>query len=151
MSHHGQQGHGLQAVPSRTDSRPEKGIRAAGHNDASPEVRSALAVLTDGLVEQIADRVAERVLAEIRDGAEPISPWLDVPGACAYLGFSKNVLDKLTAARAIPFRKKLNGQGRRFRRDELDAWMALTYPRVDLRADVEVLSAVSPANRRQGR
>src|SRR5205807_3726934 len=34
------------------------------------------------------------------------SPWLDVVGACAYLGFSRDRLYKLSAAGAIPCRKK---------------------------------------------
>jgi excisionase family DNA binding protein len=80
------------------------------------------------LVEAIAARVAELVTAA---SPEPVSPWLDVDGACAYLGFSRNTLYRLTAARAIPCRKKANGQGLRFRRDELDEWMDEQYPRLD--------------------
>ena len=38
---------------------------------------------------------------------------------------------KLTAARAIPFHKKQDGQGLRFHRDELDAWTRDQYPRLD--------------------
>jgi excisionase family DNA binding protein len=51
--------------------------------------------------------------------------------ACAYLGFSRDTLYKLTAAKAIPVRKKQEGQGLRFRREELDDWMDIQYPRVD--------------------
>jgi excisionase family DNA binding protein len=64
-------------------------------------------------------------------GQEPGSPWLNLEGACAYLGFSRDQLYKLTAAHAIPFRKKAGGQGLRFHRDELDAWMETRYPRLD--------------------
>jgi excisionase family DNA binding protein len=46
-----------------------------------------------------------------------------------YLGFSRNQLYKLTAAKAIPFRKKSGGQALLFRRDELDSWLESHYPR----------------------
>jgi excisionase family DNA binding protein len=82
------------------------------------------------LVEALAERVAELLWRE-QPEREPGSPWLDVDGACAYLGYSRNALYRLTAARAIPCRKKLDGQGLRFHRDELDAWMKERYPRLD--------------------
>lgn len=59
------------------------------------------------------------------------SPWLDFDAACVYLGFSRDALYKLTAARAIPVRKKLGGQGLRFHKGELDGWMEVNYPRLD--------------------
>jgi excisionase family DNA binding protein len=85
------------------------------------------------LIDALADRVATLVSEEIAQqlGAQQISPWLTVDQTCAYLGFSRDTLYKLTAARAIPFRKKQGGQGLRFHRDELDAWMEAQYPRVD--------------------
>ena len=90
----------------------------------------ALAIPAE-LVEAIARRVVEllRIVGE-REG-EYASPWLDVEGACTYLCYSRNTLYRLTAARAIPCHKKLDGQGLRFHRDELDAWMEERYPRVD--------------------
>jgi excisionase family DNA binding protein len=45
-----------------------------------------------------------------------------------YLGFSRDRLYKLTAARAIPFRKKRDGQGLLFHRGELDRWLEREYP-----------------------
>jgi excisionase family DNA binding protein len=93
-------------------------------------VSEALALVVPAeLVEALAERVAELLRDQPRQ--EPTSPWLDVDGACAYLGFSRNTLYKLTAARAIPSRKKADGQGLRFHRDELDAWMEEQYPRLD--------------------
>jgi excisionase family DNA binding protein len=82
---------------------------------------------------ELLDAVAERVANLLGPTTQPEegSPWLDVVGACAYTGLSKDALYKLTAARAIPFRKKASGQGLRFHRDELDAWMEAQYPRVD--------------------
>ena len=82
------------------------------------------------LLDTLAERVAN-LLAPAASPAEESSPWLDVAGACSYTGLSRDALYKLTAARAIPFRKKAGGQGLRFHRDELDAWMEAQYPRVD--------------------
>jgi excisionase family DNA binding protein len=83
------------------------------------------------LVEAIARRVVELLgVAEERE-QEYASPWLDVEGACAYLGLSKNALYRYTASGSIPCRKKLGGQGLRFHRGELDGWMEERYPRVD--------------------
>ena len=83
------------------------------------------------LVEAIAHRVAELLREQAAPAAEPASPWLDLAGACAYLGFSRDRLYKLTAAGAIPCRKKRGGQGLLFHRDELDDWVRRSYPRVD--------------------
>jgi excisionase family DNA binding protein len=83
----------------------------------------------DGLVEQIAQRVAQLMRAD--NGHAEASPWLTFEQACAYLGFTQDELYKLTAARAIPMRKKAGGQGLVFHRDELDRWMDAAYPRLD--------------------
>jgi excisionase family DNA binding protein len=83
------------------------------------------------LVEQIATRVAELILPRLAFRSELASPWLDVDEARTYLGLSKNALYKLTAAHAIPFRKKQDGQGLRFHINELDQWMRDQYPRLD--------------------
>jgi excisionase family DNA binding protein len=82
------------------------------------------------LIEAIAARVAERVVARLESGRED-SPWLDVTGACVYTGLGRDAIYKLTAAQAIPCRKKANGQGLRFHRDELEAWMNEQFPRLD--------------------
>lgn len=86
--------------------------------------------LPEGLVEQIAQRVAQ-LLQETPGSAEPGSPWLNLEQACDYLGFSRDSLYKLTAARAIPVRKKAGGQGLLFHREELDRWLETAYPRLD--------------------
>jgi excisionase family DNA binding protein len=87
--------------------------------------------LPDGLVEQIAQRVAGLLREHAAAGAEALSPWLSFEQACAYLGFSPDRLYKLTAARAVPVRKKAGGQGLIFHRDELDRWIETAYPRLD--------------------
>lgn len=85
------------------------------------------------LLDAIATRIAVKLRAELGQKAEPSSPWLDFEAACAYLGFTADTLYKLSAARAIPCRKKAGGQGLRFHRDELDTWMEAHYPRLDRR------------------
>lgn len=75
------------------------------------------------LVEQLADLLAERATEA------SASPWLTLGAAAAYLGFSRDKLYKLTAARAIPFRKRRGGQGLLFHRDELDQWVEHQYER----------------------
>jgi excisionase family DNA binding protein len=87
--------------------------------------------LIEALADRLAHTVAERVTERLSLQQPLLSPWLTVDQACAYLGFSRDSLYKLTAARAIPFRKKSGGQRLRFHRDELDAWMESHYPRLD--------------------
>jgi excisionase family DNA binding protein len=101
-------------MPERTDSGP-------------------LALTIPGaLVEALADAVADRLARRLpRPDQEPHSPWMDFEAARAYLGFSRDAMYKLTAAGAIPCRRKAGGQGLRFHQGELDAWMDETYPRVD--------------------
>lgn len=87
--------------------------------------------LTIGLPAELIDELAERLadlLAE-RAGQAAGSPWLSLPQAAAYLGFSRDKLYKLSAGRAIPVRKKRDGQGLLFHRDELDRWVETAYER----------------------
>jgi excisionase family DNA binding protein len=84
--------------------------------------------LPEQLLEAAADAIAERLLERLPDLPTAESPWLDFDAALAYLGFSRDRLYKLTAARAIPFRKKRDGQGLLFHRGELDRWLEREYP-----------------------
>jgi len=84
-------------------------------------------VIPDQLMNELAERTAALVAARIAPTERTDSPWLDAEGAMAYLKFSRDRLYKLTAAKAIPFRKKLDGQGLLFHRDELDRWIEATY------------------------
>jgi excisionase family DNA binding protein len=84
-------------------------------------------VVPDRLVQELAERTAALVAARLAAAARTESPWLDVEGAMAYLSLSRDRLYKLTAARAIPFRKKRDGQGLLFHRDELDRWVETQY------------------------
>jgi excisionase family DNA binding protein len=84
--------------------------------------------LPEQLLEAAADAIAERLLERLPASTNAGSPWLDFDAALAYLGFSRDRLYKLTAARAIPFRKKRDGQGLLFHRGELDRWLEREYP-----------------------
>jgi excisionase family DNA binding protein len=87
----------------------------------------------DALVEAVAQRLAEllQLHATTQPDQPPVSPWMTFEQARTYLGFSRDTLYKLTAAKAIPCRKKQGGQALRFHRAELDQWMRDHYPRVD--------------------
>lgn len=84
--------------------------------------------LPEELVQTLAERVADVLLERTGITTTQESPWLDFASAMTYLGFSRNKLYKLTASRAIPFRKKRDGQGLLFNRDELDRWLEREYP-----------------------
>ena len=83
--------------------------------------------MPDELLQALAERTAELVLARAEATAPSDSPWLDFEQAMGYLHFSRDRLYKLTSARAIPFRKKRDGQGLLFHRDELDRWVEAEY------------------------
>ena len=84
-------------------------------------------VVPDELLQALAERTAALLAERLPPAPRTESPWLDFDGALAYLGFSRDRLYKLTAARAIPFRKKRDGQGLLFHRDELDRWVEAEY------------------------
>ena len=93
-----------------------------------PGAGHALTVgIPDELVQALAERIAALVVGRAEARPQVESPWLDFEAALTYLGFSRDRLYKLTAAKAIPFRKKLDGQGLLFHRDELDRWVEATY------------------------
>jgi excisionase family DNA binding protein len=79
------------------------------------------------LLDALAERVAALVLERLERPAP--SPWMDLPAAAAYLGFSRDRLYKLTAAGAIPCRRQPSGQRLIFHRDELDRWLETAWNR----------------------
>jgi excisionase family DNA binding protein len=104
------------------------------------------------VIDAIADAVSERLARRPPPTSQqPASPWMDFETARGYLGFSRDQLYKLTAACAIPFRRKAGGQGLRFHRAELDAWMEEAYPRVDRLAEGELRSPVFSLNQAENR
>ena len=95
----------------------------------------------DELLQTLAELVAARVGEQLPARVE--SPWLDFEGAREYLRFSRDQLYKLTAARAIPFRKKRGGQGLLFHRDELDRWLQTAYEPTGCAREVELWSSTT--------
>lgn len=85
----------------------------------NPAVKSELERLARELEQALISRLAqqfEEFATELVSLMPATSPWLECKAACAYLGFSPDRLYKLTAARAVPCRKKDGGQGHFFNR-----------------------------------
>ena len=97
--------------------------------DRSRRTRTGVASLASARREVL----GRRAISLLGVGVHPTLDFGDVRHRRGphYDRVSRDTLYKLTAARAIPFRKKLNGQGLRFHRDELDGWMETHYPRLD--------------------
>jgi excisionase family DNA binding protein len=108
-----------------------------------PQGHRLALVVPDELLQDLAERTAALVAARLPPARGPESPWLDLEGALTYLGFSRDRLYKLTAARAIPFRKKRDGQGLLFRRDELDRWVEAEYEPTGCAGQVELWSSTT--------
>ena len=89
-----------------------------------------VSINVEELIEQAARRTADLVL-EALDTRPTESRWLTTAEACAYCKLTRNQMYKLTAAGAIPFRRKVGGQGLRFNKEDLDPWLESHYPRVD--------------------
>ena len=93
----------------------------------------------DELLDMLARRIAQ--LVSDREPQASGSPWFDVEAALEYLPFSRDQLYKLTAAKAIPFRKKRDGQGLLFHRGELDRWLEAAYEATGCAGEVELWSS----------
>ena len=97
--------------------------------------------IPDELLAALAERVALLVRERGETSGQAPSPWLDFEGAMAYLGFGRDRLYKLTSARPIPCRKKRDGQGLLFHRDELDRWIEAEYESTGCSPHVELWSS----------
>src|SRR3954447_4800524 len=131
--------------------RPRRRARLPPHTAAraaaEERVRGPLTIactlhVPDELMQALAEEVAARV-APTMSARRPVSPWLDFGGAREDLRFSRDQLYKLTAAKAIPFRKKRGGQGLLFHRGELDRWVHAAYEPTGCSREVELWSSTS--------
>jgi excisionase family DNA binding protein len=96
-------------------------------SELNPSNEDAVAAnLVDALINQLADRVAERLAAAVN-----LSPllkpngedeWLDSRHAAEYLGVHRDTLRKLAAERAIPTEQDGPNCKLYFRRSDLDSW-----------------------------
>ena len=103
---------GLSLVPAPEARRPAHDRAADFSLTFPPELLDALA-----------DRLAPRVAALLREAADT-DGWFDSVRAADYLGMTKNALHKLTSAREIPFEQDAPGHKLYFRRSALDRWRA---------------------------
>jgi excisionase family DNA binding protein len=108
-------------------------------NDGMHTHRELSLRVPEELLDALAELIAARVGTRLPAAAE--SPWLDFESAREYLRFSRDQLYKLTAARAIPFRKKRDGQGLLFHREELDRWLRAAYEPTGCVGEVELWSS----------
>ena len=106
----------------------------------SPKACELQLTVPEELLDALARRVA-RLVGNRFAPPGPVSPWLDVEAALEYLPFSRDQLYKLTAAKAIPFRKKRDGQGLLFHRGELDRWLEAAYEPTGCSVEVELWSS----------
>jgi excisionase family DNA binding protein len=97
--------------------------------------------IPEELLTAVAERVAALALKRDESATEAASPWLDAEAAAAYIGIPRGQLYKLTAANAIPVRKRRRGQGLRFRREELDAWIEAEYEATGWMPKIELSSS----------
>jgi excisionase family DNA binding protein len=75
------------------------------------------------LVEEIAARVRDEVLAELKSDEPTWPEWMAVAQAARYIGASEERVRKLIGRRAIPYYSEGKGCRQFLRRRELDAWM----------------------------
>ncbi len=97
--------------------------------------------IPDELLTAVAERVAALALKRTESADKSASPWLDAEAAAAYIGIPGGQLYKLTAANAIPVHRRRRGQGLRFRREELDAWIEAEYEATGWTPKIELSSS----------
>jgi excisionase family DNA binding protein len=89
--------------------------------DRGEPLGSLQVTLSPEAMDDLAERVADRVLAQL-DSREDRDRWLDSAEAAAYLAMTTSALHKLTAARKVPFSQDAPGGKCYFKRADLDAW-----------------------------
>ena len=129
----------MQAYAS-AEMAPAAGLRFLDRHhtiSGSPSSRAAAgAVVLDELLGQLADLVADRLVARLEaPQADAGDEWLDTRRAAEYLGIHRDSLRRLAAERAIPAEQAGAGCKLFFRRSDLDAWRRRgPAPVVDIRS-----------------
>jgi excisionase family DNA binding protein len=91
---------------------------------------NALADLDAGaLLDELADRIAERVAIQLAKPHNDLDRWLTTREAAQHLGMHLDNLRKLAAARVIPSEQDRPGCALHFRLSELDRWRESGGPR----------------------
>jgi excisionase family DNA binding protein len=88
-------------------------------SDAGSDVQTQL---IEGLVRQVADRVASAIVERLQPTTGGDDDWLDSRNAAEYLGLHRETLRRLAAERAIPSEQDGPGCKLYFRRSDLDDW-----------------------------
>lgn len=104
---------------SRSQLRAVQDATAKG---SPPTSRTVEVAVIDGLIAQLADRVAAMVVKQLSRIDEPADEWLDSRHAAEYLGVHRDTLRKLAAERAIASEQDGPGCKLYFRRTDLDDW-----------------------------
>lgn len=108
----------LEPRPSRRELSTSPAVSVHGTDpngaDAGPTI--------DALLNRLADRVAEAVIARLGGSQEQQDEWLDSRQAATYLGMHRDTLRRLAAARAVPAEQDGRGCRLFFRRKVLDEW-----------------------------
>lgn len=81
--------------------------------------------VTDAFLDEMADRVAARLLKQMPTSAGPASPWMTKDEARAYMRLERGTFDKLVASRRIPSHG--SERVRLFHRAEVDAAIMRDY------------------------
>lgn len=118
------------SVRIRSEQPPRLRLAAAtalGRHPEPPQPEANdQAGMTAALINQVVDRVAERIalvlVDQLRADDRDSHDWLDCRHAAEYLGVHRDTLRKLAAERAIPSEQEGPGCKLYFRRSALDAW-----------------------------
>ena len=99
-----------------------RALPALRQGDAPSGSAAAELAVIDGLIAQLADRVAATVVEQLSGTDERADEWFDSRHAADYLGVHRDTLRKLAAERAIPSEQDSPNCKLYFRRSDLDAW-----------------------------
>lgn len=79
--------------------------------------------LLDVIIDQLAERVADRIVSQIRMAdTSAVDQWLDSTGAADYLGISRHSVRRLVAEGSLPTEQAGANCKLYFRRSDLDSW-----------------------------
>ena len=79
--------------------------------------------LLDLLVDQLATRVANRIVSQLAESSRtPADQWLDSSAAAEYLGISRHSVRRLAAEGSLPTEQAGANCKLYFRRSDLDSW-----------------------------
>ena len=77
--------------------------------------------IPDELIEELAQRISDKLREQIPSQPTTTSPWLTASEAATYLGCGKRRIYDLAGANRIPLHRE--GSRLLFRRDDLDGWI----------------------------